>query len=278
VTSAIATRCDRRLYETRRSDARPGFPGGIGKTDVNHKNMESFYLHPSKSGREAHFDPLSVNSCCRCSRDCSLGEIFNVSHKPAPVSEPILDCLKDRWSPVVFEPRPIDTKAVRTLFEAARWAASSFNEQPWRFVVVSRDELGFSAAVDCLLETNQTWAKDVSLLVFTVVSRQLARNGTPNRCAEHDLGLAVGNLCAQATALGLHVHQMGGVNLSKVRQTYQVPEGFDPVTAMAIGYAGRPQEADPGLAARDLAPRVRRPIDEMVFGSEGWGKVSSSLR
>ena len=201
-----------------------------------------------------------------------------MSHKPAPVDVPILDCLKDRWSPVVFEPRPLDTVAVRTLFEAARWAASSFNEQPWRFIVISREDPGFSAAVDCLLEVNQTWARDVSLLVFTVVARQLARNGTPNRCAEHDLGLAVGNLSAQATALGLHVHQMGGVNLSKVRQTYQVPEGFDPVTAIAIGHAGSTQAADPDLAARDLAPRSRRSIEETVFGSEGWGTAASSLR
>ena len=201
-----------------------------------------------------------------------------MSHKPAPVSAPILDCLKDRWSPVVFEPRSVDSKAVRTLFEAARWAASSFNEQPWRFIVVSRDDSGFAGAVDCLLDINQTWAKDAGLLVFTVVSRQLARNGTPNRCAEHDLGLAVGNLSAQATALGLHVHQMGGVNLSKVRQTYQVPEGYDPVTAIAIGHAGQPQQADPELAARDLAPRMRRPLEEIVFGGEGWGTASSSLQ
>ncbi|MEC8303652.1 MAG: nitroreductase family protein, partial [Planctomycetota bacterium] len=139
-----------------------------------------------------------------------------MTQKPAPVSEPILDCLKNRWSPVVFDSRPIEVSVIKSIFEAARWAASCFNEQPWRFIVVERDSVDFGKAIDCLVEANQVWAKDARLLVFTAVAKQLERNGNPNRCAEHDLGLAVGNLSIQATAHGLSVHQMGGINLSKV--------------------------------------------------------------
>ena len=198
-----------------------------------------------------------------------------MTQKPAPVSEPILDCLKNRWSPVVFDSRPIEVSVIKSIFEAARWAASCFNEQPWRFIVVERDSVDFGKAIDCLVEANQVWAKDAPLLVFTAVAKQLERNGNPNRCAEHDLGLAVGNLSTQATAHGLSVHQMGGINLSKVRLTYQIPDNFDPVTALAIGYAGDPTQAPPGLSERDASPRSRRPNEATVFGSEGWGQAAS---
>ncbi|HRF01467.1 MAG TPA: nitroreductase family protein [Pirellulaceae bacterium] len=194
--------------------------------------------------------------------------------KLAVTSVPILPVLAERWSPYVLAPKGVPDELIKALFEAARWAASSYNEQPWRFIVASRtDAAAFDQALGCLLEANQGWAKHAGLLAFTVVSRSFARNGSPNRVAEHDLGLAMGNLCAQATAFGLSVHQMGGVNLSKVRQTYAIPDGFDPVTAFAVGYPGDPSTADAGLAERDRGPRARRPLTETVFGGK-WGEAS----
>ena len=198
-------------------------------------------------------------------------------NKSAVTSVPILDCIARRWSPYVLEPRSIPAEQLTALFEAARWAASSYNEQPWRFIMARHeDSAAFASAIDCLMEANQAWARQASALIFTVVSRTFARNGTPNRVAEHDLGLAVGNLCAQATAMGLVVHQMGGVNLSKVRQTYGIPDGFDPVTAIAVGYPGDLGKAEPALADRDRPARARKPLSEFVF-SGGWGE-SAKIR
>ena len=194
--------------------------------------------------------------------------------KPANTDRPILDCLSQRWSPYVFDPRTVEDADWATLFEAARWAASSYNEQPWRFILVKRDDAGYGEAVGCLMDANQGWAQHASGLIFTVVSRSFARNGNPNRVAEHDLGLAVGNLSAQATSMGLVVHQMGGVNLTKVRQTYSIPDGFDPVTAVAVGYAGDASGADAGLVERDASPRIRRALSESVFGPK-WGSSAT---
>lgn len=200
---------------------------------------------------------------------------FSSADKKAVTSVPILSVLSDRWSPYVYAPQTIEPEKLTALFEAARWAASSYNEQPWRFILTLRqNEAEFAKAIDCLMEANQAWARNAGALVFTAVSRNFVRNGSPNRVAEHDLGLAVGNLSAQATALGLSVHQMGGVNLSKVRLAYGVPEGFDPVTAFTIGYPGDPKTAPPELAQRDAAPRARRSLSETVFAGK-WGTASS---
>src|SRR5690606_34307522 len=134
----------------------------------------------------------------------------------------ILPALAQRYSPYAFEPNAIEKPKLLACLEAARWAASSYNEQPWRLILAVRDDsAAFDKAVACLMDANQVWAKNAGALLLTVVSRTFARNGTPNRVAEHDLGLAIGNLTVQAQSLGLAVHQMAGVNLQKVRMTYQ---------------------------------------------------------
>lgn len=196
--------------------------------------------------------------------------------KQAKPDHPILQPIADRFSPYLYEPREVERDKLMTCLEAARWAASSFNEQPWRFIVATRDdEAGFKAAIECLMEANQAWAMNAGVLILTAASTSFSRNGKPNRVAEHDLGLAAGNLSIQATALGLQVHQMGGVNLTKVRQTYNIPEGFEPVTALTIGYAADPNLAgDNDLADRDKGERSRKALSEIVFASE-WGNAAS---
>lgn len=189
------------------------------------------------------------------------------SVKMAHPDHPVLDCIAQRWSPYLFEPRGVEFDKLWQCLEAARWAASSFNEQPWSFMMARREEeIEFRRVVDCLIEANQAWAKNASVLLLTVVAKSFSRNGSPNRVALHDLGLAVGNLCCQATQLGLAVHQMAGVNLSKVRQDFAVPETHEPVTAIAMGYAQPVTAAgnDPS-AARDTAPRPRKPLRDFVF-------------
>jgi nitroreductase len=198
--------------------------------------------------------------------------------KHASPDHEILEPLAKRYSPYVFDPKPVETPKLLSCLEAARWAPSSFNEQPWSFIVATRDDAGeFQRMIDCLTEANQEWAKDAGVVMLTVVCKTFARNGKPNRVAEHDVGLAMGNLCVQATTLGLHVHQMAGVNLAKARQTYNIPDTHEPFTAAAIGYAGDPkQAANQDLAQRDLSPRPRKPLAEIVF-TGNWRQAAPFL-
>ncbi|MHB1157496.1 MAG: nitroreductase family protein [Phycisphaerales bacterium] len=203
---------------------------------------------------------------------------MNNTLKTADADHPILPVLAERYSPYVFDPRPVERDKLVSCLEAARWAASSYNEQPWRVILAERsDTQAFAKALSCLSEPNQAWAKNAGALLLTVVSRTFARNGTPNRVAEHDLGLAMGNLTLQATSLGLAVHQMAGVQLPKVRQLYHLPEGFDPVTAAAIGYAALPGAGNDELSRRDKTPRSRRPLHEWVFG-ESFGNPADVVK
>jgi len=198
---------------------------------------------------------------------------FVNTEKHAKPDHDILQPLVERYSPYVFEPRPVEREKLLQCLEAARWAASSFNEQPWSFIVAEReDTAAFEKALGCLVEANQQWAKNVGVLILTTTRRQFSKNNKPNRVCEHDLGLAAGNLTVQASALGLAVHQMAGIDMQKVRRTYDVPEGHDPMTAIAIGYAGDPDQSDdPELADRDRGERTRQPFDQWVFG-EAFGK------
>lgn len=189
--------------------------------------------------------------------------------KRAETDYPILDLLADRWSPYAYDPRPVEEEKLLSCLEAARWAASSYNEQPWSFIVAAREAAEeFERLLGCLVEANQAWARDAGVLLITVAAKQFSRSGKPNLMAEHDIGLAIGNLSAQATALGLFVHQMAGIDRSKVRQTYDIPESHEPLTAIAIGYVAAPAD-DPQAVQRD-APRSRKPLSDFVFAGT-WG-------
>jgi nitroreductase len=153
--------------------------------------------------------------------------------KPTPTDHPIEEILKRRWSPRAFSDRLIETEKLQRMFEAARWAASSFNEQPWSFIVATREKPDeYAALLSCLTEKNQQWARRAPVLMVSVAKLNFEKNGKPNRHAFHDVGMAVSNLIVQATALGLYVHQMAGFSVETVRETYGVPEGFEPVAAM----------------------------------------------
>ncbi len=193
--------------------------------------------------------------------------------KRAATAHPVLDSIARRYSPYVYETRGVEPDKLRSCLEAARWAASSYNEQPWFFLVAQReDQQAFAKMLGCLVEANQIWAKRAGVLMLTGVRRQFAKNGKPNRVAEHDLGLAVGNLTLQAVELGLAVHEMGGVDLDAIRSAYQLPADHDPLTGIALGYpAASAGDADPEIASRDQAARSRKPFSEFVFG-DAFGK------
>jgi nitroreductase len=188
--------------------------------------------------------------------------------KIASTDHPVQEIIASRWSPYVFDERSVPMEDVRSVFEAARWAASSYNEQPWSYIVALReDEEAFARLISCLVEPNQAWAKAAPVLALGVTRTRFSRNDKPNAAAHHDLGLASGNLCLEATARGLSVHQMIGILPDRAQELYAIPEGNEALTALAIGYAGNAEAARDGLGARDLATRERKPLREFVFGA-----------
>ena len=196
--------------------------------------------------------------------------------KRATTSVPILDILAERWSPRAWQDRPVENEKLVRLFEAARWAASSGNEQSWRFLLARRhfDE-SWEDALACLVPGNREWAFAAPVLVFTAAAKSTGR-GRPYAHAWHDLGLAMGNLSAQATADGLHVHHMGGILPDEVRERFGVPAEFDVVTGVTIGYLGEPASLSERRRESELAPRSRRPLSETLFTGT-WNAKSPIL-
>ncbi len=187
---------------------------------------------------------------------------------------PILPAIAHRWSPYAYDPRPVEAEKLKTCLEAARWAASSYNEQPWTFLLAKReDSAAFATMLDCLLEANQAWAKNAGVLLLTVTCTTFKLNGKPNRVCEHDIGLAAGNLVLQATALGLQGHQMAGIDIEKIRQTYNIPEGYEPFTGIALGYPlDVSQITDEKLKQQETSTRPRKPLSEIVQST--WGQAA----
>ena len=197
-----------------------------------------------------------------------------MTDKKASIDYPIHELLAERWSPYGFEDRPVAQADLRSLFEAARWAASSYNEQPWNFFVATKENPEeFARLLSCLVEANQEWAKAAPVLVLGVVSLKFSRNNKDNRAAVHDLGLAAGNLVVEATARGLCVHQMIGILPDKAREVYQIPEHNEAWTAMAIGYKADPAKLPDALKERDLTRRQRKSLSQFVFTGK-WGQPS----
>jgi len=194
--------------------------------------------------------------------------------KPAPTEYPINDLLGKRWSPRAFSDQMVEFDKLRSLFEAARWAPSSNNGQPWSFIVATKhSQKEYDSLLACLMEGNIRWAKLAPVLMVSVARLNFEENGKPNRHAFHDVGQAVANLTVQATALHLAVHQMGGFYPDKVKELYGIPHEYEPVAAMAIGYPGKPEMLPEQLMKREYAERERKPISEFVF-SKQWTQVS----
>src|SRR5713226_10719095 len=181
--------------------------------------------------------------------------------KPAETEYPIADILRRRWSPRAFSDRFVEPEKLRSLFEAARWAASSFNEQPWNFIAATKQEPEEHARLlSCLVEGNQRWARLAPVLMVSVAKLNFEKTGKPNRHAFHDVGLAMGNMLVQATALGLFVHQMAGFSPEKVRELYSVPDGYEPVAGIAIGYPADVEVLPEPFREQELGSRSRHPI------------------
>lgn len=192
--------------------------------------------------------------------------------KPAETRYPIHDLIRSRWSPLAFSERLVEMEKLHSLFEAARWAMSSFNEQPWVYLVATRDQPEeFEKMLGCLVEGNQPWAKHAPVLMLSVAKLSFDRNGKPNRHAFHDVGAASALLSLQATALGLFVHQMAGILPDHARSVFAIPESWEPVAGLALGYAGDADALPENLKQRQLAPRSRKEISQFIYSGK-WGQ------
>lgn len=190
--------------------------------------------------------------------------------KQADAEYPIHSLIESRWSPRVFSDKKISRKTLHMLFEAARWAASSNNAQPWRFIYAYKGETGYDKLYSCLMEFNQSWAGNAPLLVYTAIKEKFD-SGKENYHALHDLGLAVGNLCLQAQSMDIAVHQMAGFDWKKAQELLNVPEGYHLATVLAVGYYGGDVEDLPSkLQDKEEAERKRMPQEDFVFEGK-WG-------
>lgn len=196
-------------------------------------------------------------------------------HKAAVTDHPIHELLRNRWSPRAFSDKPVEPVVLASLFEAARWAASSYNDQPWAYLVATKDDPeNFKKMLGVLMEFNANWAKNAPVLAISVARRNFSHNGAPNPVAAHDVGAANAQLTTEATSRGLLVHQMAGFSHDKARQAFGIPEGWEPVSAIAIGYPGDPESLPEDIRKRELVPRTRKPLSEFVMAGH-WGHTAS---
>lgn len=190
-------------------------------------------------------------------------------NRTAQTSKPVIGIIANRWSPRAFAQDAPSRDELTSIFEAARWAPSCFNGQPWRFIVTTRDDVdAFSKGLSCMREQNVVWVRNAPVLAFLVAGKNFEYNGKPNRWSDLDCGLAMGQLILQAESMGWSVHIMAGFYSDKVRETFGVPDGFDPLAAFVIGKAGDPGSLPEDLKAREMEPRERKPLEETVFSAQ----------
>lgn len=184
----------------------------------------------------------------------------------APANHPLHPLILSRWSPRAFAATPVSQDELEQLLEAARWAPSCFNDQPWQYIVgLGQDSWAHREIVACLVEANRVWAAKAPLLMVSVAILNFNHNGKPNRFAGHDVGLASANLALQATAMGLVVHQMGGFDAAAVSERFGLSESHQPMAAIAVGHPGDPTELPEPLRERELQPRARKALDAMIW-------------
>ena len=185
--------------------------------------------------------------------------------KQAPATSNLHEIIRKRWSPRAFSDKDVSSADLTTLLEAAHWAASSFNEQPWRFIVGRRGDATYTRIYDTLVPFNQDWAKSAPILILTAGKKTFSHNGSPNYYGLHDTGAATATLAIQAAAMGLHTHSMAGFSHDKARATFNIPEDFDIGAVTAVGYFGDPDSLADDLKKQETSSRTRKPLSEVVF-------------
>src|SRR5947208_4583543 len=185
-----------------------------------------------------------------------LDELERTKH--ATSAFPVHDLILRRWSPRAFDGRMVSDSDLATLFTAASWAASSYNEQPWRFLVGRKGEETWNKIFSSLSPANQAWTKAAPILYVAVAKKTFSQNGSPNRVAVHDVGAACATLSLQATALGLHTHGMAGFDPEALRQSFAIPSDYDPISCWTLGYLGNPDNLPDNYRQSEVQPRTRK--------------------
>ena len=178
---------------------------------------------------------------------------------------PVETLLLRRWSPRSFAQDSVTDADIASIFTAAAWAASSYNEQPWRFIVGRKGDETWQKIFDALRPFNQSWAEAAPVLYAAFAKKNFTMTGDPNGVAVHDVGAASANASLQATALGLHTHGLGGFDPDKLRASFAVPEDFDPVACWTLGRSGNPETLAENYRAMEIAPRQRKPLSDFLF-------------
>jgi nitroreductase len=179
---------------------------------------------------------------------------------------PVLNVIMNRRSKRAYDQRPVEPEKIKSLFEAARWAPSSMNEQPWKYIYATKEQPEFwNKIFETLNDGNKIWVKNAPLLVVSLARKNFTYNNIPNAAAKYDLGGANAFLGLQAAELGLNVHQMGGYNPNLLRENLNIPDAYETGVIMAIGYPGDPDLLSENLKQRELAPRVRVVREEFVM-------------
>jgi nitroreductase len=191
--------------------------------------------------------------------------------KKAPHVSGVLPIFHERWSPRSFAAREVSAEALAKVFEAARWAASSYNEQPWRFLVGTRGSETYEKIFASLGEFNQKWAVTAPVLILGIANTRFSHNGKPNRYAVYDLGAAASYMTLEAASLGLGTHQMAGFDQDKARKLLGIPEEYAIGSVIALGYQDDPEKlGEQALIEREIEPRQRKALSEFVLSA--WGQ------
>lgn len=194
--------------------------------------------------------------------------VTDLTSRKADTTAPLIHPLVERWSPRAYDPTAeVSTDVLRTILEAARWAPSANNTQPWRFIVARRGSEAFTTVHDALMGFNQAWADSAAVLIVNIAETADAE-GKPRPWARYDLGQAVAHLTVQAQHEGLHTHQMGGFDGARIAKAFGLAEHLEVVSITAIGVLGDVDALPEPLREREVAPRLRKPLDELVVAGE----------
>jgi nitroreductase len=185
--------------------------------------------------------------------------------KIAITRNPVIDLIKNRWSPRSFSEKHITQQDLDTIIEAGSWAFSAINEQPWRYIVAQRGTDRFNSFFNLLAGGNQPWNKNAAALVISFSKKTFSANGQPNTTAQHDVGAANMLLTLQANSMGIYTHVMGGFDKQAAAHILQLGEDFEPVVMIALGYPDHADKLEEPFKAREKAPRARKPLEEIIL-------------
>ena len=178
---------------------------------------------------------------------------------------PVLQAIKDRWSPRAFDPKPIPEVELEAMLEALRWSSSCFNEQPWQLLITHRGDVRHQVLLDCVSEGNRSWAQQAPVLILAVARLLFTHNGKANRHAGYDLGQAIAQLGIQATSRQIYLHQMGGFSVEAAKEAFGLNQNQEPYSVIAVGYLGDPGTLTDTQREKEIGARLRRPLDEMLL-------------